>query len=73
MFNTFEIDDTKHEEIMSHKRTKELQKLIDPLVSKYKRGLLGNKSYKLVTSDFKIDRGFGSFCSSDDLKVIKFL
>ena len=73
MFETFEIDDTKHEEIMSQKRTKELQKLMEPLVSEYKRDLLCNKSYKLSTSDFKIDKVFGSLSSSDDLKVIKFL
>ena len=66
MFNTFEIDETKIDEIMPHKRTKEIQKLMDPLVSEYKRGLLGNKSYKLVTSDFKIDQFFGSLSSFDD-------
>ena len=70
MFNTFEIDDTKLDEMMTHKRTNELQKLMEPLVSEYKRDLMGSKSYKLVTSDFKIDQIFGSLSSSDDSKVI---
>ena len=38
MFNTFEIDNSKLEEMFSLKRTNELQELMGPLVEDYKRG-----------------------------------
>ena len=70
MFNTFEIDETKLEEMMSQKRSKELQNLLSPLVNDYKRYLLSNKSYKLDTSDFEVNQIFGSLICSEDVKVI---
>ena len=69
IFNTFEIDNNKYEEILTQ-RSKELENLLNPLERDYKSCILGNKCYKIDLSDLKIDQVFGSLQISDDLKVI---
>jgi len=64
-FNSLEIDDIKHEEIMSQKQSKELNDLMEPVLEKYKFDLQGKKYYKLVTNQIKLENVFGTFSCFD--------
>jgi len=70
MFNSFEIDNGKLEEIMHQKMSKELEELMKPISQEYKLEILGNKSYSLSTSDFNICRVFGSLEYFENVKII---
>jgi len=71
-FNSLEIDDIKHEEIMSQKQSKELNDLMEPVLEKYKFDLQGKKYYKLVTNKIKLENVFGSLgCFDYDIDNLK--
>ena len=59
MFNSFKVDDNKFEELLTQKRIKALQTMMEPLAKELEHELLGNKSYKLVTNEFKFEDVFG--------------
>jgi hypothetical protein len=61
MFNTFEIDDKKLEELLSQKESKELQEMMGPLKEDCQLELLGGKTHELSTSEIKIADIFGKF------------
>jgi len=65
MFNSLEIDDIKHEEIMSQKQSKELSKFMGPVLKQYKFELQGKKYYKLVRDEIKVENVFGSLSNYD--------
>jgi len=64
-FNSLEIDDIKLEEIMSQKKSKELNDLMGPVLEQYKFELQGKKYYKLLTNEIKLENVFGSLSNSD--------
>jgi len=71
-FNSLEIDDIKHEEIMSQKQSKELNDLMEPVLKKYKFDLQGKKYYKLLTNKIKMENVFGSLgCFDYDIDNLK--
>ena len=59
-FNSLEIDDIKHDEIMSQKKSKELSDLMGPVLEQYMFELQGKKYYKLITKETKLEDVFGS-------------
>jgi len=65
MFNSLEIDDIKLEEIMSKKKSKELNELMGPVLKQCKYELQGKKYYKLLTNEFKFEDIFGTLSCSD--------
>ncbi len=65
MSNSLEIDDIKHEEIMSQKKSKELNELMGPVLKQCKYELQGKKYYKLLTNEFKFEDIFGTLSCSD--------
>jgi len=70
MFHSLEIDDIKHEEIMSKKKSKDLGDLMGPFLKKYKLELQGQKYHKFITEEIKLEDVFGSLnCSDLDIKV----
>jgi len=73
MFNSLEIDDIKLEEIMSQKKSKEISDLNGPVFEHYKFQLQGNRYYKLITKETKLEDIFGSLggfdCDIDNMKV----
>jgi len=65
-FDSLEMDDRNHEEIMSQKESREVQKLIEPLLKDYKFELQGNKCYKLDTNEMlNLEKIFGSLNDFD--------
>jgi len=72
MFNSLEIDDIKLEEIMSKKKSKELNDLMGPVLKQYKFELQGKKYYKFLTNEIKLENVFGSLsCFNYDIGNIK--
>ena len=71
MFSAFEMNDEKLDEVMSQRQSKELQRILRPIVEDYKFELLGNTSYELTTDEFEIGDMFGTLISSEDFKVLK--
>jgi len=72
MFNSLEIDDIKLEEIMSKKKSKELNDLMGPVLKQYKLELQGKKYYKLVANQIKMENIFGSLsCFDFDIDNMK--
>jgi len=59
-FNSLEIDDIKHDEIMSQKKPKELSDLMGPVLEQYMFELQEKKYYKLITKETKLEDVFGS-------------
>ncbi len=57
-FDSFQIDNTKYEEIL--KNCKELKKNLNTIAGDYKYDLVGKQSYSLVIPELKIDEVFGS-------------
>jgi len=71
-FNSLEIDDTKLEEIMSKKKSKEVSDLMEPVLKQCKYELQGKKYYKLLTNEFKLEDIFGTFsCFDYDIENMK--
>jgi len=72
MFNSLEIDDIKLEEIMSKKKSKELNELMGPVSEQYKFELHGKKYYKFLTNEIKLENIFGLLsCFDYDIDNIK--
>ena len=69
MFASFEVDNSKLQEIMSQKMAKELEEMMKPISKAYTLEVLGNKSYTLHTPDVKICEMFGSLESIGSVKV----
>jgi len=68
MFNSLEIDDKKLEEIMSKKKSNELNELMAPVLRQIKFELQGEKYHKFITEE----NIFGTLCCSDfDIDNIK--
>jgi len=61
MFNSLEIDDKKLEEIMSKKKSNELNDLMAPVLRQIKFELQGEKYHKFITEE----NIFGTLCCSD--------
>ena len=64
MFDSLDMDDKKHEEIMSQKESDEVEKMVEPLLTEYKLEL-HQKFYKLDTIELKLDFIFGSISEYD--------
>jgi len=64
MFNSLENYDIKQEEIMSQKKSKELNELMGPVLKQCKYELQGKKYYKLLTNEFKFEDIFGTLSCS---------
>jgi len=74
MFNSLEIDDIKHEEIMSKKKSKELGDLMGPVLKKYKLELQGEKYYNFIIEEIKLEVIFGTLsCSDFDIKEVNII
>jgi len=72
MFDSLEIDDIKLEEIMSKKKSKELNDLMDPVLKQYKLELHEKKYYKLVTNEIELENVFGTLsCFDRDIDNLK--
>ncbi len=70
MFNSFEIDDIKYGEIMTHKKSKELSELMGTALDQYKFVIQGKKYYNLLSNKIKMENIFGSLvCSDLNIKV----
>ena len=69
MFNSLEMSDTKHEEIMTQKRSKEIGELIRPVLEQFKLELQGYKKYKLKTVQVEIKNVFGSLDCEDIVNI----
>ena len=76
MFDSLEMDDTKINEILSHKQSK-VGELLEPVLEKYKSELRGGKYYKFATVKIKLEDGFGTLSCLDydteNMKVNKYL
>ena len=71
-FNSLEMDDIKHEEIMTQKRSKEVGELIEPVLEQFKLELQGYKKYRLKTVQVEIKDVFGSVnCEDDEIQNMK--
>jgi len=70
MFDSLEIDDKKLKEIMSKKECSKVQKIIEPLLDRYKFELQGNKHHKLAINSINYDNVFGILTAFDYDKVI---
>ncbi len=72
MFNSLEIDDKKLEEIMSKKKSNELNDLMQPVWKQCKYDLQGKKNYKFITEKIKLEFIFGTFsCFDIDNNIMK--
>ncbi len=63
IFDLFEMDDNKLEEIMTQKQAREIQTMLKPLSEGFKFKLQGDKCYKFLATQsnyLKIDKVFGS-------------
>jgi len=66
-FNSLQIDDSKLEEIMSQKQSKELSKLMGLVLKRCKFEVQGKKYYRLITKEFKLEDILGSLgCFDSD-------
>jgi len=71
-FNSLEIDVIKLEEIMSQKKSKQLNDLMGPVLEQYKFELQGKKYFKLVKGEIKMENVFGSLsCFDFDIDNIR--
>ena len=60
MFGWLEMDDSRLDEIMSRKLSNEVSELLEPALKEYKAELQGDKYYKLIKSEVKLESLFGS-------------
>ena len=58
MFDSLEIYDKKAEEILSHKESKIIQNLMEPILKEYKFNLQGEKFYELDINEIDISKIF---------------
>jgi hypothetical protein len=72
-FDTLDMDELKHEEILSQRKSKEVSDLLEPVLKYYKMELQGKKDYKLTSVAIKVENMFGSLIpldfDIDNLKV----
>ena len=68
-FNSLEMDDTKLEEIMTQKISKEVGELIEPVLEQFKMELQGYKEYKLKTVQVEIKNVFGLLNCEDIVDI----
>jgi len=57
-FNSLEVDDIRIEEIMSQKKSKEINDLVEPALKRYKFELQGKKYYKFSKKETKLEDVF---------------
>ena len=58
MFDSLDIDNSKLEEIMCQKASRELAERVGAMVKECKKELLGGKVYELIKSPIKIEEMF---------------
>ena len=60
MFDSLEMDDIMHNEIVSQAQSKDIGELLKQVLEQYKFELQGEKYYKMKTCEVNLENVFGS-------------